>query len=224
MNKKKPSGQKVLKQPHKPSSVKRHEKLLSVKDVLFGGDDELVPVEVAQLLVWQNVQVQIENGLPRFNDIEKEILWELYEINFHCDLMILDCKLAPSKWSMSDDGSPDALDRLMQMSECFVGGDSLKFMLLPPTIPTGNVGLAAEKMFDCRPYVVALTRLMLDWVISVEAISDIQKLIKEEDKDGLSDVKTYKLSCAVANLYCAGVYIVLGRAAITPHRMQKPVR
>ena len=222
--KNKPPGQKVLKRPHKPSSIKRHEKLLSVKDVLFGGDDELVPVEVAQQLVWQNVQVQVENGLPRFDDIEKEILWELCEINFRCDLMTLDSKLAPSKWSMSDDGSPDALDRLMQMSQCFVGGESLEFTLLPPTIPTGNVGLAAEKMSDCHPYVVALARLMLDWVISVEAINDVQKLIEEEDKNGLSDVKTYKLSRAVADVYCAGIYIVLGRAAITPHRMQKPVR
>lgn len=219
-----PTSRNIQKQQPKPVRVKRQEKLLSVKDVLWGGHDSLAPVQEAQQLMWQKVPVQIENGLPHFEHIEKEILWELYEINFRYDLMMLDSKLAPSKWSTSVDGSPDALDRVMKISLCFVGGDTLEFTLLPPSIPTGNVGLAADKMSDCRPYIVALARLMLDWNIAVDAVGDIQKLIDEEDKDKLSDVKVYKLSRAVADVYCAGVYIVLGRAAITPHRMNKPVR
>lgn len=68
--------------------MKQHEKLLPVKDVLFGEGNDLVLVDVAQQLTWQKVPVEVENGLPCFDAIEKEILWELYDINFCCDLMI----------------------------------------------------------------------------------------------------------------------------------------
>jgi hypothetical protein len=95
--KNKPPSQKLPKQLPKSSSVKQHEKLLSVKDILFRGDDELMPVKVAQKLMWQKVPVKIENDLPCFDAIEKEILWKLYEINFCYDLMVLDSKLAPLK-------------------------------------------------------------------------------------------------------------------------------
>jgi hypothetical protein len=210
-------GKNVQKWPPKPIRAKWKEKLSSVKDVLFEGNDDLALVQELQQLMWKKVPVPIKNGLPHFDHIEKEILWELYEINFRCYLMMLDSKPAPSKWFTSVDGSPDTLDRVMEMSLCFVGGDPLEFMLLPPTILAGNIGLAADKMSDCRPYVVALARLMLAWDISMDAISDMQNLINDEDKNGLSDGKLYKLSHVVADVYCAGVYIVLGRAAITPH-------
>ena len=219
-----PTSNNLQKKQPKPVRAKRQEMLSSVKDVLFGGHDDLAPVQEVQQLMWRKVPVQTENGILRFDHIEKEILWELYEINFRCDLMMLDSKLAPSKWLTSIDGSRDALDRLMQICLCFVGGDTLEFTLLPPAIPAGNVGIAAENMSDCRPYLVALARLMLDWDISVDAIGDIQKFFDEEGKNQFSDIKVYRLSHAVADVYCAGVYMVLGRAAITPHRMNKPVR
>jgi hypothetical protein len=65
---------------------------------------------------------------------------------------------------------------------------------------------------------------MLDWDISVDAIGDIQKFFDEEGKNQFSNIKVYRLSRAVADVYCTGVYMVLGRAAITLHRMNKPVR
>ena len=222
--KNKPPGQKLPKQLPKTCHAKWQEKLSSVKNVLFGGNDDLAPVKVAQKLVWKKVLVPIKNGIALFDNIKKEILWELYEINFCCDLMMLDSKLAPSKWSISVDGLSDALDCVMQMSQCFVGGDTLEFTLLPPTIPTTNVRLAADKMANCRPYLIALAHFMLDWDISMDAINSIWKLINEEENNGLSDMKMYRLSHVVADVYCAGVYIILGRAAITPHCLHKPVQ
>ena len=163
-----PTSNNLQKKQPKPVHAKRQEMLSSMKDVLFGGHDDLAPVQE-----WRKVPVQTENGILRFDHIEKEILWELYEINFCCDLMMLDSKLAPSKWLISIDGLHDALDHLMQICLCFARGDTLEFTLSPPAIPTGNVGLAAENMSNCRPYLVALARLMLGWVLSVDAIGDI---------------------------------------------------
>jgi len=95
-----------------------------------------------------------------------EVLWELYKINFWCDLVVMDCTLAPSKWTSG--GDFDAINRLTQILACFDGGDDLEFMLLPPKIPESNVSLACDKTHNALPFIMALACIIIDWNIPLD--------------------------------------------------------
>src|SRR6202034_864329 len=105
-------------------------------------------------VMWKGVLVPEENGELHLRDIETEVLWELYEIGFRCDLVVLDRTLAPSKWTTGSDF--DAIDRLSQIYSCFDGGNDFEFIFLPPKIPECNVGLASDKIHDANPFIMAL--------------------------------------------------------------------
>ena len=198
------------------SADQRLERLKSVKDALFGEEVTLQVMDAVQEVIWKGVTVPVETGELCLEDIETEVLWELYEIGFRCDLVVVDRELAPSKWSTGRDS--DAIDRLSQVHACF-DGDNFEFIFLPPKIPERNVGLASDKVHDANPFIMALAHIIVNWDIPLDPL--IGQCLQVSKK--LSDVKTYHLFRALADAHCAGVYRVLGRAAVTPHRM-KPVQ
>jgi hypothetical protein len=60
---------------------------------------------------------------------------------------------------------------------------------------------------------MALAHVIVNWNIPLDSM--IKECIRGLTK--IADIKAYHLSHALADAYCAGVYRVLGRAAITPH-------
>ena len=189
-----------------------------MKEALLGGNDDLHLMHEIQEVEWREESFHTDNIRSVMDQIQREVLWELYEINFRCDLLAVDMQLASSKWFVSDSGDSDALDRTLQMNECFEGGKDLDFMLLPPKITKQNAGLASDKVSDSVPYLIALARIVIDWSIPLDPI--IEEHGKISGNTPVSDIKAFKLTRALADAYCAGVYRVLGRAAVTPRRIQ----
>jgi hypothetical protein len=203
----------------KTASEKRLRRFLSVKEALFGSDGELQAGEKNEQVTWRGAVVPFKDGELDIEEIQSEVLWELYEINFRCDLLTVDCQLARSKWETSDEGGLDSLDRSLAIYKCFYGGEDVEFTFLPPKIPDRNVGLVSNKATDYLPYAIALARIILDWDIPVNPI--IGEVLGLANQGTVTDIKAFRFSRAVADVYCAGVYRVLGRAAVTPHRIRK---
>jgi hypothetical protein len=65
------------------------------------------------------------------------------------------------------------------------------------------------------PYNLALAQIIVDWDIPVGKI--IPEVLEVAKKGCITNMKAYLFTRAVADTFCAGVYRVLGRAAITPH-------
>jgi len=203
--------------PHqKTASDKQMRRFASVKDALFGETDGLELADGVQEVKWKGEVLPMENSQLKIEDMEREVLWELYEINFRCDLLAVDSKLAAAKWgAVDEDGGPDVLDRSLEIYRCFDGGKEAEFTFLPPKLPDGNVGLAGEKFDISLPYNLALAQIIVDWDIPVGKI--IPEVLEVAKKGCITNMKAYLFTCAVADTFCAGVYRVLGRAAITPH-------
>lgn len=75
-----------------------------MKEALFGSDRELQASEKNEQVTWRGAVVPFKDSELDIEEIQSEVLWELYVINFRCDLLTVDCQLAHSKWEASDEG------------------------------------------------------------------------------------------------------------------------
>ncbi len=142
-------------------------------------------------IVWRDVD--IDPDVMPDPAIIRQILSELYELNFRCELLALTRRL-----------SPDQSNQLVQA--CFYGADISLFSI----IPMQDRGLAAAEPSQRRPYVIALVKLMSTW-----AVSDIPSCFSRVDS---SDVHEFlQIEEAAASFYTQKFYDISGRAPIIPH-------
>jgi hypothetical protein len=143
--------------------------------------------------------------LPPQN-ILREILWELYEVNFIHELQSLDRRACQNLDLLN---ATQLFERQIDISQCF---PTSSFRHVP--IPSKNLGLADDD-FDKRfRFVTGLVFVMKSWKGDKPAmlagnLSDLQ----------LSPNGAMELEKVVAKYYCQQFFNYFGRAAQVPHRL-----
>lgn len=155
-------------------------------------------------IIWQGKGYP-SGELPPEN-ILREILWELYEVNFIHELQSLD-RCACHNLDLSN--PVQLFDRQIEISQCF---PTSSFRHVP--IPSENCRLADDD-FDKRfRFVTALVFVMNSWKGAKPAMleGDLSKL-------QLSPDAAMELEKVVAKYYCQQFFNYFGRAAQVPHRL-----
>ena len=136
------------------------------------------------------------------NEVIREILWELYELNFMHEFIWLDRVYM----EISSSDSDRLLQRQQLIGACF-RGSPLAF----PIIPTSNQGLASNNIQDRLPYIRAMSRVIVSWPGA--------PVFAVEDPDLISDHQASQLEGAVAKFYTQMAFNYLGRAPQIPYHL-----
>jgi hypothetical protein len=155
-------------------------------------------------MVWQNREYP--SGVLPPENVVREILWELYEVNFIHELQSLDRRACHNLDLLS---ATELFERQIEISQCF---HTSSFRCVP--IPSENFGLADDD-FDKRfRFVTGLVFVMNKWKGDKPAIlaGDLSRL-------QLSPDATMELEKVVAKYYCQQFFNYFGRAAQVPHRL-----
>jgi hypothetical protein len=179
-----------------------------VLDIILPNPDMYPGVEKRSSLmgpiVWQGREYP--SGVLPPENVVREILWELYEVNFIQELQSLD-RRACQDLDLSD--AAQLFDRQIEISQCF---HTSSFRHVP--IPSDNIGLA-DNDFDKRfKFITPLVFVMNKWKGDKPAIlaGDLSKL-------ELSPDAAMELEKVVAKYYCQQFFNYFGRAAQVPHRL-----
>jgi hypothetical protein len=152
-------------------------------------------------IVWQGRE--FPPVLPP-ESVAREILWELYELNFIHELQSLDRRACGD---LDVSNPAQLLDREVLISQCF-RTDSFRHVL----IPSGNHGLADDD-FDKRfRFIVALALVVKSW-------KGQKPTELTDDLSNLSRNAAMELEIVVAKYYCQQFFNYFGRAAQIPHRL-----
>jgi hypothetical protein len=162
--------------------------------------------------IWKQKTIACtDSELPK-DSVVTEVMWELYELNFRFDLLMLDQILTGSlRWSVEK-----RLERQRKVERCFYEGDGVHYLLAHPVVPAINTGLASDSTEVRHTYVVKLARLILDWNTPIP--TTISSLVNKTL--GLTDMRNFEV--AVAEFYCQTFYNKIGRAPLTPHHIVAP--
>jgi len=155
-------------------------------------------------IVWQGREYSA--GVLPPENVVREILWEIYELNFIYELQSLDRRACRD---LDPSNATQLFDRQIQISECF-HTSSFRHV----SIPSKNIGLA-DNDFDNRfRFVTGLASVMNSWKGDKPAIlsGDLFKL--ELNPDGAKEFEK-----VAANYYCQQFFNYFGRAAQVPHRL-----
>jgi hypothetical protein len=152
--------------------------------------------------VWQGSDHR-PGDLPPQN-VVRQILWELYELNFAQEFISLD-RRACNELDLSD--NEKLYERQSLISKCFVS-NTLDYAPLP----NSNCGLGAETICDRLPYLRCMVQVMEVWKGTKPAIFRIAH-------HSLLDQQATELEDAVVKYYCQQFYNYFGRAAQIPHRL-----
>ena len=153
-------------------------------------------------IVWQGREYP-SGALPP-EDVIREILWELYEVNFIHELQSLDRRACHN---LDLSSAAQLFDRQIEISQCF---HTSSFRHVP--IPSENLGLADDD-FDKRfRFVTGLYFVMKSWKGDKPAMLT-------DDLSDLSPNGAMELEKVVAKYYCQQFFNYFGRAAQVPHRL-----
>ena len=150
-------------------------------------------------------------AVPLPDDIVREMLWELYEVNFIHELQSLD-RCACANLDLSD--TTQLFERQIMISRCF---HPSSFRHVP--ILSQNLGLAADNLEKLFEFIIGLVLVMKSWrgdkpVIlgtSADSLRDFSRRAKEDTER------------RVARYYCQQFFNYFGRAAQIPHRLFNPL-
>jgi hypothetical protein len=179
-----------------------------VLDILLPNSDMYSGVEKRSSsmgpIVWQGREYP--SGVLPPENVVREILWELYEVNFIHELQFLDRCTCHNLDLLN---TTQLFDRQIEISQCF---HISSFRHVP--IPSENRGLA-DNDFDKRfGFVTGLVFVMNSWKGDKPAIlaGDLSKL-------ELSPDAAIEFEKIVAKYYCQQFFNYFGRAAQVPHRL-----
>jgi hypothetical protein len=155
-------------------------------------------------IVWQGGEYA-PGALPSEN-VVREILWELYELNFIHELQSLDRRACQN---LDPSSASQIFDRQVEISQCFPTS-SFRHV----SIPSENRGLADDN-FEMRfVFVKALVYVMKSWK------GDKPGLLAGDLVDlQLTRDSARELEKVVAKYYCQQFFNYFGRAAQVPHRL-----
>jgi len=155
-------------------------------------------------VVWQGREYP--SGVLPPENVIREILWELYEVNFIHELQSLD-RRACRDLDLSN--AAQLFDRQIKISQCF---HTSSFRHVP--IPSENLGLADDD-FDKRfRFITALVFVMDSWKGDKPTVlaGDLSQL-------QLSPNEAMELEKIATKYYCQQFFNYFGRAAQVPHRL-----
>jgi hypothetical protein len=155
-------------------------------------------------MVWQGREYP-PGVLPPVN-IVREILWELYELNFIHELQSLD-RRACHNLDLSD--STQLFDRQTKISQCFPPGSFPHV-----SIPSENTGLVDDDFDNRFRFVTGLAFVVNSWKGDKPSV-----LVGDLYKLELSPNETRELEEIITKYYCQQFFNYFGRAAQIPHRL-----
>ena len=158
-----------------------------------------------QLLVWQDKVYPL--GVLPPEDVVREILWELYELNFIHELQSLD-RLAYADLDLSD--TAQLVERQMKISRCFPINSFRRV-----TIPSENCGLAADDLGERFRFVIELLHVVKSWRGDQPALFDISM----DNLRNSTNQTRMLMEKTIAKYYCQQFFNYFGRAAQIPHRL-----
>jgi hypothetical protein len=186
-------------------AAKRRQQIL---DMLTPRSD-LFPVKTrsttGETMIWQG-RKYIPTVLPADNII-REVLWDLYQLNFYYELLSLD-RRACTRLTRSN--SLLLFHRQALISECFPV-DPFK----STSLPTRNCGLAGHDIEERLPFVLALVRVLNSWEGGKPPVFQLANQSFHE----ISASHGTELEEAATKFYCQQFYNYFGRAALVPHRL-----
>jgi hypothetical protein len=157
-------------------------------------------------LVWQDKEYP--PGVLPPESVVRQILWELYELNFIHELVSLD-RRACAELDLSD--TAQLLDRQTKISRCFPI-ESFRHV----TIPSRNCGLAADNLGERFPFIVALFLVVKSWRGDQPKIFEASE---ENVRNFSGHTALSSFENLVAKYYCQQFFNYFGRAAQIPHRL-----
>jgi hypothetical protein len=185
-------------------SGRLHQKVL---DIILPDSDMYPGVERRSSLmgpiVWRGTEYS-PGMLPPVN-VLREILWELYEVNFIYELQSLD-RRACSNLDLSS--ATQLFERQIEISKCFHTSSYRQV-----SIPTENLGLA-EDDFDKRfRFITGLVFVTKLWN------GDKPAMLVDLDNLQVTPDGAMELEKIVTKYYCQQFFNYFGRAAQVPHRL-----
>ncbi|KAJ3773183.1 hypothetical protein FB446DRAFT_642123, partial [Lentinula raphanica] len=197
----------------KLSSLKgRTEMLQELKDVVADSRQYGIEIDVDNIATatafWRGAPVIVlNNGMPE-SDVVVAAIWELYEINFRMELLILDRKLIPEP--ARDDERDEWMERETVINQCWPG-----LMFRPDS---GSPGLSSyDNAFDHYrrriPFLKAFHHLVQSWPgpKPMELMNEFP-VVDEDDLTPIRNVET-----ALAHYYTRTFLKVYQRPATIPH-------
>jgi hypothetical protein len=157
---------------------------------------------VGEPVVWQD-RSYLPSVLPAEN-VVRQILWELYELNFTYEFISLDRRACDNLDLMDSD---QLLKRETLISKCFV---QRTFKSVP--LPNHNYGLAADEPRERLPYLQRMVHVMMAWKGSKPLAFNL------EDQSPVGQQAT-ELEEVATKYYCQQFCRYFGRAAQVPHRL-----
>ena len=153
-------------------------------------------------IVWHGREYP--SGVLPPENVVREVLWELYELNFIHELQSLD-RRACRNLDLQD--SAGLFERQIEISQCF---QTSSFRHVP--IPSENLGLADDD-FDKRfRFITGLYFVVKSWKGEKPAML-------ADDCSDLSPNAAMELEKVIAKYYCQQFFNYFGRAAQVPHRL-----
>ena len=154
---------------------------------------------------WQGKEYP--SGVLPPEDVVRQILWELYELNFIHELQSLDRRTCKN---LDLSNAAQLFERQIEISQCF-HTSSFRHV----AIPSENIGFADDDCDKRFRYVTALVFATESWGGEKPAelagdLFDLQVNSTKEMKD---------LEGVVAKYYCQQFFNYFGRAAQVPHRL-----
>jgi hypothetical protein len=156
-------------------------------------------------IIWQGEEYS--SGVLPPDDIVRQILWELYEVNFIHELQSLD-RRACTDVDLSN--HTQLFERQIMISQCFHISS-----FRPVPIPSENLGLAADDLDERLQFILTLVLVMQSWKGEKPVILGAsQDKIRNFSRKGKMQFER-----VVAAYYCQQFFNYFGRAAQIPHRL-----
>ena len=191
------------------SDTKTAKRRQEIHDILMprsSSDPAVKPQSaVGEPLVWQGHNYQ-PDVLPPEN-VVRQILWELYELNFTREFLSLDCR-ACQNLDLTD--NEQLLERQSLISKCFAAD---AFMYI--SLPNCNSGLAADILQERLPYLQCMVHVMKSWKGTKPTIF----YLAHHRPQSIPDQQAKEFEAAVVKYYCQHFFSYFGRAAQIPHRL-----
>ena len=172
---------------------------------LLKAKSSMVPRCTVGKFVWQGQTYQLGGLSPE--NVVCQILWELYELNFAQEFLLLDRHVC-SNLDLTD---KEALyERQSLIMKCFAS----RALNYAPLLNT-NRGLAAESIQDHLLYLWHMVHIMNAWKGTKPTVFGLANHSPER----MTDQQAKDLEAAATKYYCQQFYTHFGRAAQVPHRL-----
>ena len=155
-------------------------------------------------IVWQGREYP--SGVLPPENVVREILWELYEVNFIHELQSLDRRACKNLDLLS---AAQLFDRQVEISQCFLTS-SFRHV----SIPSENCGLADDDFDQRFKFITPLVFVMNSWKGDKPAMLAGDLFETQLNPDGAREMEK-----VVAKYYCQQFFNYFGRAAQLPHRL-----